>query len=340
MEVGEPRLHAVEDVAPDLRGALAVEVDQVAPGVGGVGLQVGPELREVVARRTEMVVHDVLHHAQAGCVGGVDEALVRLRAAVLLIDDEPEHAVVAPVVGAVERVHRQQLHQVDAELDEVVEVRRRGIEGALRRERAEVQLVDHRARELAPGPPVVTPLEGRGVERARALVYAGGLASRPRVRPRRRVVVDQVAVVDLALGHRTDRNPPVVRTLGHLDDLVAHGQSHPLRDRRPHVEPPAHQASLTSSATGRSPRTSPRTTLVEERAKSPVVEERAPASVSKPRPLSTFVQRPSGKEIVVSAQPFAARPKGNRVTTVTAPPRSNASTCSAAGPSARVAYSP
>ena len=71
---------------------------------------------------------------------GVDEALVRLGAAVLLVHDPPEHAVIAPVVGAVERVHRQHLHKVDAELDKMVEARGGSVEGALGSECAEVQL--------------------------------------------------------------------------------------------------------------------------------------------------------------------------------------------------------
>ncbi len=122
VEVAQPGQRAVEDVAAHLGRPLAVEVDQRSPGVLTLGLEVGTEQRQVVARRAEMVVDDVLDDTQSGGVGGVDEALVRRRAAVLLVDCRPQHAVVAPVVGAVEGVDRQQLDQVDAECDEVVEL--------------------------------------------------------------------------------------------------------------------------------------------------------------------------------------------------------------------------
>ncbi len=152
VEVGEPHAHAVEDVAAYLRGALTVQVHRRAPRVGSLGRQVGPEHRQVVPGRAEVVVDDVLDHAQPCCMRGIDEALVRRGPAVLLLDGRPEHAVVPPVVGAVERVDRQQLDEVDAELDEVVEATDGSVEGSLRSERAEVQLVEHRSRELASGP--------------------------------------------------------------------------------------------------------------------------------------------------------------------------------------------
>ena len=80
-------------------------------------LRYGPNSRQVVAARTEVVVDDVLHHGEAAGVAGVDEALVGVGAAVALVDRVPEHAVVAPVVVAVERVDREQFDEVDAELD-------------------------------------------------------------------------------------------------------------------------------------------------------------------------------------------------------------------------------
>ena len=63
--VVEPHPHVVEDEAAHLARAGAVEVEEVAPGVGAV-LEVGAEERQVVAGRPEVVVHDVLDHAQPG----------------------------------------------------------------------------------------------------------------------------------------------------------------------------------------------------------------------------------------------------------------------------------
>ena len=93
-----------------------------------------------------MVVDRVDDHAETAGVAGVDEPFQPVRPAVRLVRGEPADAVVPPVVLAVERVHRQQFDQVDAEIDEVVEALDRGVERAGRRERADVQFVDDGAR--------------------------------------------------------------------------------------------------------------------------------------------------------------------------------------------------
>ncbi len=82
-------------------------------------------------------------------MAGVDEPLVGGRPAVAVVDGEPQHTVVAPVVVAVEGVDGQQLDEVDAEFDEVIEPFDRRVERAVRGERAEVQLVDHAFRAAA-----------------------------------------------------------------------------------------------------------------------------------------------------------------------------------------------
>ena len=173
VEVPQPHQRVVEDVAAHLRRALAVEVDQVAPGVLALGLQVGPEQRQVVARRAEVVVDDVLDHAEARRRGSVDEALVGRRAAVGLVDGEPEHAVVAPVVGAVERVDRHQLDEVDAEgrrrWSSLVD---RRVEGALGGEGADVQLVERPSRPAGDRSSPRRSTRTPWVEGARALVHA------------------------------------------------------------------------------------------------------------------------------------------------------------------------
>ena len=185
----EPHPDVVEDVATHLRRPLAVEVHQVAPGVASV-LEVGTESRQVVTRRPEVVVDDVLDDAEASSVAAVDEALVRRRPAVRLVHREPRHPVVAPVVGAVEGVDRHQLDEVDADALEVVEPRECRVERALRPERADVQLVDHRPGKLPPGPRAVGPVEVGRVE-GHASAHAprradGATADRAGRRPRRR----------------------------------------------------------------------------------------------------------------------------------------------------------
>ena len=194
--VVEPHPDVVEDEPAHLRRALAVEVDQVAPRVAA-GLEVRPELRQVVPRRPQVVVDDVLDDAEAGLVAAVHEPLVAGRAAVRLVDRVPQHAVVAPVVHAAHRVDRHQLDEVDAERAQVVEAPERRVERAFGSEGADVELVDHRAAQLPTRPALVVPVVGRGVESSRALVDARRLTPRPRIGSGRVRVVDQVAVVGL-----------------------------------------------------------------------------------------------------------------------------------------------
>ena len=115
VDVAQPHQRVVDDVAAHLVGVGPRQVDRVAPGVRAAFGEDREELGQVVPRRAEVVVDDVLDHAEPLLVAGVDEALVGRRAAVLLLHGVPEHAVVAPVVRAVERVDRQQLDEVDAE---------------------------------------------------------------------------------------------------------------------------------------------------------------------------------------------------------------------------------
>ena len=72
----------------------------------------------------------------------------------------------------------------------------RGVEGARRRERADVQLVDHRARELdRPGQPPSVQATVAGRHSCERLVHAVGLARATRVGQRASVVVEDEAVV-------------------------------------------------------------------------------------------------------------------------------------------------
>ncbi len=175
--------------------------------------EVGAEAVEVGARGAEVVVDDVEHHAEAPRVAGVDEPLERVRAAVVLGDRVPAHPVVAPVARAVDGVEREHLDEVDAQLGHVVEARDGGVEGARVGERADVQLVEHAARHLLPGPGAVGPEEGLLVVQLRGPVHPVGLAAGARVGQRRRVVVEQVGVV--AARRRVDVRPPPARAVTH-----------------------------------------------------------------------------------------------------------------------------
>jgi len=130
----QPHQRVVEEEAAHLVGVRVVEVHRRTPG-GRVGVgEVRPEARQVIPVRPEMVVDDVHDDADPALMARVDEALQPVRAAVRLVNGVEIDPVVAPAVMPRVTVARKQLHRVDAEVREMVEVRDRAIEGAFGRE--------------------------------------------------------------------------------------------------------------------------------------------------------------------------------------------------------------
>jgi len=148
-------------------GVLAVDVQGGAPG----RLVLVREVRAVgehglVPGSADVVVDHVEHDSQADGVGGVDELLERLGAAVGGLGRAEVDAVVAPTVPARELGHGHQLEHGHAQVGEALQVRDRAGERALGRERADVQLVDHGVVEARGAERVVGPPERAGVEHA------------------------------------------------------------------------------------------------------------------------------------------------------------------------------
>ena len=173
VEVAQPHQRVVDDVAAHLLRVRPVQVHRRPPD--GAASEVGREPVEVGPGRSQVVVDDVQHHAEPAGVAGVDEALERVRPAVVLGHRVPADAVVAPVAVAVDGVDRQHLDEIDAQRHEVVEPLDRGVERATLGERADVALVEHRARKLPPGPGAVGPEERVVVVAARRRVDSGRL---------------------------------------------------------------------------------------------------------------------------------------------------------------------
>ena len=118
--------------------AVVVVVDGLAPGGVMGGSEVGAEDAEVVARRAQVVVDDVEAHADAGSVGGVDEAHQGLGAPVGLVDGPQAHPVVAPSGSTGEGGQGHELDDVDAQLGQVIEPGDGAVQGALGGEGAHV----------------------------------------------------------------------------------------------------------------------------------------------------------------------------------------------------------
>ena len=157
VEVLDPLTGALHEQVADLVAAGAGHVDGVAPRRAGRVDEVGAVAGEDVALRAEVVVHDVDDDAEAAVVGGVDEAGQAVGPAVHLLDGRREHTVVAPVAGAGRGVQRHQLDEGDAERGEAVELADGGVERALGREHAHVELVVHRVHEGDAAPAAVGP---------------------------------------------------------------------------------------------------------------------------------------------------------------------------------------
>ena len=229
--VAQPHRDVVENVAAHLR---LVEVDRRTPGVRALRVHDGCQLRQVVAARSQVVVDDVLDDRETARMAGIDEPLIRRRPPVGLIDGVPEHAVVAPIVRAVEAVDGQHLDEIDAQGDQVVEFVDRAVEGAVGGECADVQLVDHAAGELPSGPAGIRPGERGRIEGHRPTVYAFGLTPRSRIGNRGLVVIDHEAVGSVDVGSYGG-GPPSVSHFAHRmpdpGDLDREG----LRPRCPHL---------------------------------------------------------------------------------------------------------
>ncbi len=241
VELGDPAGRVVDDEAADRVAAGVVDVHGLAPRrVVGVG-EVGPEVAEVVALGSVVVVDDVEEHAEATVVRGVDEPAQPVGPAVGVLHRVGQHPVVAPVPPAGELPHRHQLERGDAEVAEVVEPVDDRVEGAGGRERADVQLVDHLLVQRPEAPAVVAPREAaRVVDRRRTVEPLGlvpgrgvgavdrvaGVAVQPvPVGVARPDAVDDAGVVaGILVDVEGDRGVPVA------DDLDR------ARQRRPHEE--------------------------------------------------------------------------------------------------------
>ncbi len=205
--VAEPHQGVVAEEPADLVAVRAVEVERVAPGgVVAVG-EVGGELRQEVARRPHVVVHDVEDHAELVGVAGVDQPLQPFGPAVVLAGGEEGDAVVAPAEVAGEVVDRHQLDVRHAERLEVRQPLDRRVERPLGGERADVQLVDQGRRERAGLVFVVGPIEVVVVDDPARPGHAVGLPAGPGV-GEVRVVVDREGVILAGPGATRPGLPP------------------------------------------------------------------------------------------------------------------------------------
>ncbi len=178
----DPVPRVVEEEVAHRLAVGPVEIDRVAP----LGREIAPEvvlreLPQVVAARTQVIVHDVEHHAESEAMGLVHEVAELVRRAVVMIGGEEIHAVVAPPERAGELGDGHYLEQRDPHLGEGRELARGRPPRSVRREGADVHLVRHLSLETHARPLVVRPVEQARVHHFRRAVRPVGLVAGGRI---------------------------------------------------------------------------------------------------------------------------------------------------------------
>ena len=232
-------------------------------------------------------------------MAGVDQPLQPVGSAVGVVGRPQVDPVVAPSAAAGELDDGKQLDGGDTEGDEVVEVGDGAVERALGRERAHVQLVEDRGRQVDARPSLVRPREGRVVDEPGRALDAEGLVRRPGVGPHGAAVDREgVVVARSETGHVAGPLPPLAAGEGHPppagDDV-----DRVARPRRPHRDLHACRIASghgvrSSRATGKAARRSARGTAA------PAPSD---AGISQVAAVTTSVQRPGGSATVVSPHP-------------------------------------
>ena len=177
-----------------------------------------------------MVVDDVEEHGEPLPVGGVDQRLEAERAAVGGLRGGQVDAVVAPAVAAGELADWHQLDRGDPQLAQLAQVRDDGLERALGREGADVQLVEHEVSDAGRQPLPVGPLERFGVEQPRRAAQALGLPAAGRIGQRSAVEHEHVVG---ARGGVHDRLVDAESRVLHRVLLPVDAQAHLARMRGP-----------------------------------------------------------------------------------------------------------
>jgi hypothetical protein len=202
MELVNPVAGVGDEELTHRSSVRAVEIDRFAPLVlVAVGEVLLGEALQVISVGAEMVVDHVEDHAETERVCAVDEAAEIVRRAVEPRGREEVDAVVAPAEATGELRDGHQFEHGDAKLGQGRKLARRGVPGALRRECADVQLVEHLTVTLNAAPCHVAPGETRRVNYHRTAVRPVRLKARGGVGQGRILRVEAEAI------ERSGRDP-------------------------------------------------------------------------------------------------------------------------------------
>ena len=196
----EPVLGVGQEVGPHRVAVGPVEVDRLSPGSTVAVGEIGAEVPQVVPLRAQVVVHHVQDHGQALAVAGRHQLLECFGPSVGALHGVRVHAVITPVALSRELGDGHQLEGGHAEGGELGKARDHGREGALGREGAHVQLVEHHVPWGKTLPPSLVPPVGPVIHDRGGGVHALGLVVRGRVRAQ-----DLAVQAVLIPGPRRDR---------------------------------------------------------------------------------------------------------------------------------------
>ena len=163
-------------------GIGTVEIDGLTPFVVvAIGEISRGEQFEIVSVRAEMVVDDVEDDGDPESMGAVDEAAKIHRSAVEPGRCEEVDAVISPTEPAWEFRHGHNFEAGDTELRESRQFTRSGFPASIRREGADMHLVDDELLARPPAPRTVGPSEVSRIDDFRRSMRPFRLKSRRRV---------------------------------------------------------------------------------------------------------------------------------------------------------------
>ncbi len=143
-----------------------------------------------------------------------------------------QHTIVAPAARAAELRHRHQLDGRDAQRLQVIQLLLHAGEGAGRRERAGMQLVDHGLLPRAAAPIGRAPGVGARIDQSRRPVYVADLRPRRRVGHGTAADIERIAAVDVdRVGFQLE--PAIVGAQHGKRSSVGGNERHAFLGRRP-----------------------------------------------------------------------------------------------------------
>ena len=160
MELGDPIAGVANEELSDLLRSGTVVIDGVAPvcGVPVREVLVAVDV-EVVAVRTEMVVHHIQDDAQSERMRRIHESLERVGIPIDMRRRKEINAVVAPVPPSRKFRERHELDECDADTREFFELPRSRVQCPFGRKCADMQFIHHLARHHHAAPSRIPPPE-------------------------------------------------------------------------------------------------------------------------------------------------------------------------------------